>query len=622
MRVLKQGNQIFFITTLTTWLKNTAILIFVSSLSNNLILAQENLAGNDSTDIYENIETYSEQRKFTKYMFSLIFKPVALGLPQKKVNKKLIQKPHSSFEGKIIRQIHIETLNPLKNSLNNPNANSQNFISKAGNSIHVKTHSFTIRNLLLIHQNQIFDSLLVKESERLVRSRGYITDVSFFFVPDFENSDSVDIFIRVLDKWSIIPGGSLSASRLIINIRENNFIGLGHEFRNGIIWNHSTGDFAYNTKYYIPNIRNTYINSTLQYGSDEDGNFIKNFSVDRPFFSPFAKWAAGVSFSQQLRMDSIWTSNIMPFKFNTQDYWAGSAIPLFKGNTANNRMTNFISSARFIRIRYLEKPPDTIDTLQFYTNENFVFASIGISTRLYVQDKFIFKFGVTEDVPVGRAISFTSGYQKKNNEGRLYFGLRYSSGEYYPWGYLSSTYEYGAFLHDRKAEQGVFNVGVNYFTELIEIGKWKFRQFVKPQVTIGINRTDYDTLTFNNEFGLRGFNSPELSGNSRLLFTSQTQSYPPWNLIGFHFGPYINFSLGMLGDISDGFKSSKVYSQIGIGVLIKNDNLVLNAFQISLSFYPIIPGKGENIFKINSFQTSDFGFRDFEIGKPAQVVFR
>jgi hypothetical protein len=78
----------------------------------------------------------------------------------------------------------------------------------------------------------------------------------------------------------------------------------------------------------------------------------------------------------------------------------------------------------------------------------------------------------------------------------------------------------------------------------------------------------------------------------------------------------------MIGDDSGGLKSSKVYSQIGIGILIKNDNLVINTFQISVSFYPLIPGIGNNVFKMNSIKTSDFGFRDFEIGKPGQIIYQ
>jgi hypothetical protein len=45
-------------------------------------------------------------------------------------------------------------------------------------------------------------------------------------------ADSVDIFIRELDKWSIIPKGAISASSYTVDLTDKNFIGLGHEFQN------------------------------------------------------------------------------------------------------------------------------------------------------------------------------------------------------------------------------------------------------------------------------------------------------------------------------------------------------------------------------------------------------
>jgi len=64
------------------------------------------------------------------------------------------------------------------------------------------------------------------------------------------------------------------------------------------------------------------------------------------------------------------------FKFNIQDYWAGSAVQIFKGNTEQTRTTNFISAVRFLRIRYVEKPIEMYDTAHFYASENFYLASI------------------------------------------------------------------------------------------------------------------------------------------------------------------------------------------------------------------------------------------------------
>ncbi len=344
------------------------------------------------------------------------------------------------------------------------------------------------------------------------------------------------------------------------------------------------------------------------------------------FFLPSQSGRQVFLFASQIKKDSLKDINSVyvpvTLKFRTQDYWAGKAFQLFKGNTEDLLVTNLILAARYLHIRFLEKPAEDLDPFNYYSGENFFLATAGISTRKYVQDRYIFRFGVTEDVPIGSVYSLTGGYQVKNNSGRLYLGMRVYFGNYNEWGYLSSNFEYGTFFHASHSEQGVVTIGVNYFTGLFEIGKWRFRQFVKPQLTVGINRFPTDSLTINDGYGLDGFSSPALSGINRLLFTLQTQSYAPWNVFGFRLGPYLTYSLGMLSDAVTSFKDSKVYSQFGFGVLIKNENLVFKTFQISVSFYPLIPGRGQNVFKMNSFKTTDFGFRDFEIEKPASTIYQ
>lgn len=612
------------------WLKFIPILFLISFLVNDVAFAQETPAKKDTTRLYKEIETYSKQRKFTKFMYGLLFKPVAPVAsgkkPRKRVNSRIIQKPYSSFEGKTIRNINIITLDPFGYTIGDTIVSSQNFITKTGNNLHVKSQSIAIRNLLLIRHNQPFDSLLVKESERLVRSQKYIRDVSFVVKATAIKSDSVDIVIRVLDIWSIIPGGSASVSGITIDLADINFLGMGHQFQNVYTRNYNEHTNYLNTNYTIPNIRNTYIRTSLHFDILGDKNFNRGLIIDRPFFSPFAKWAAGALFTQQFRNDSIRSNDSLfiqqRFKYNVQDFWAGYALRVFKGNTEYKRTTNLISAVRFLRVRYLEKPSELNDPLHMFSDEDFYLASIGLSARKYVQEKYLFKFGVIEDVPVGKVISVTGGYQKRNSTGRLYLGGRISFGNYYPWGYLASNYEFGTFFRASHAEQGVLSVGLIFFTNMVEIGKWKFRQFIKPQATFGFNRLSYDSLTINEGYGLDGFNSLGLSGTHRLLLTVQTQAYTPWNFIGFRFGPFITYTLGILGKRDNSFRNSTTYSQIGLGVLIKNENLVLNAFQISLTFYPIIPGNGYNIFKANSYKTSDLVLGDFEIGKPGIVVYK
>src|SRR4030043_1847708 len=217
------------------WFKNIIILFFVLISISDVAFAQEIPVKTDSTNIYKNIESYSKRSKFTTFMYRLIFKPVAPILRKKEVKKKgykkLIQKPYITFEGKIIRNINIITLDPFRYSGIDTTVAKQNFLYKTGNWMHLKTQSNTIRNLLLFRKNESFNSLLVKESERLIRNQKYVHEVSFYVVDAGGKSDSVDIFIRELDKWSIIPAGSISTSGIRVGLTDKNFLGYGHELR-------------------------------------------------------------------------------------------------------------------------------------------------------------------------------------------------------------------------------------------------------------------------------------------------------------------------------------------------------------------------------------------------------
>jgi len=586
--------------------------------------AQQTFVKSDSSKVYGKIEKFSKKNKITMFLYGLVFKPVAAILAKKRP-EIFLQRPYSNFEGKIIRNINIVALDPFGFSESDTATVRQNIFLKTGNMLHVKSQYFTINNFVLVRINQPFDSLLVKESERLIRSQDYVYEVLFDVVSVEKTNDSVDITIRVLDRWSLIPNAAISSKRATIGFTENNFMGFGHEFQNAYTWNRSNRAKAFGTTYSIPNIRKTYISAMLQYKIDEHTNFGKGITVERPFFSPLAQWAAGLNISQQFQADTV--TDTLPgyvrqnVKFNTQDYWAGKATRIFGRNRGKGNITNAIIAVRYLRIRYHEKPDERHDSLHRYSNEDFYISGIGISTLKYFQDYYIFDFGVIEDIPVGKVFGITGGYQIRNHIERLYLGTRFSFGDYYGWGYVSSTYEYGTFFHGSSIQQGVLALEANYISNLFKIGNWRIRQYAKPQVTLGMNRAPYDSLTINKDNGIQGFNS-SLHGTKKIVLTLQTQTYTPWNVLGFRFGPYLICSLGLLGNATSGFKNSRVYQQFGIGTLIKNKYLVLSNFQISVAYYPSIPGKGYDIIKLNSFMTTDFGFGDLTFRKPGIVAFK
>ncbi|WP_337965779.1 hypothetical protein [uncultured Flavobacterium sp.] len=582
--------------------------------------AQVKTEKKDSTDIYKKIRNYSKKNKFTQNLHKLFFRT---NKPKKK--EELLITDTTDYSGKIIRNINIVTLDPFGHSITDTTQVPKNWGERTGNRLHLKTKKIAIYNLLLFKRNTPYNAYKVQESERLIRAQKYVTAVRISNKLASKESDSVDVTIRVLDSWSTIPKFSISSNQVSFGVKEKDFFGSGQQLEYRFTNRFSDGQNANEATYTIPNIKNTYIKTILNYKMDLDNNYSKSINVERDFYSPLTKWGGGVFVGQNFRRDSLQAPDLtyafQPFKYNFQDLWAGKASKVFEDDS--NGITNLIVSGRFLNVNYTETPSELYDPTHFYSDEKLILSGIGINTRKFIKDSYIFRNGQTEDVPVGRIYGITLGYQYKNMMWRPYFGAQFSFGNYYKWGFLSTNFEAGTFLHDSKTYQTAFLFESNYFTKLFTIGRWKLRQFVNPEIVIGVNRENIigDQLNINEQNGLAGFNSA-IYGTNKMVLSLQTQTYSPYSVLGFRMNPFFNYSIAVLGSPNNAMARNKGYSKVTIGLLISNDYLVFSSFQLSLSYYPTIPFQGDNVFKTNTFETTDFGLQSFELAKPRIVEYK
>lgn len=599
------------------------IIILLVLLVTQLSFSQSNKTEKDTVAMYNSIQQYSKKHKYTKFLHGLIFRSSNTSKSEKIIAPKL----HLNADGKIIRKIEIVTLDPFGYSDIDSTALPKNWGERTGNKFHLKTKKFAIRNFLLFKENSVYDVFKIKETERIIRAQNFVNTVTITEKFTSPQADSVDVFIRVLDTWSSIPKFSISNTRIGTGLRDRNFFGYGHQLDYQFTNRFTDGKNANDIAYSLPNFKNTFIRTTLQYAIDLDNYYNKSITIERPFYSPATKWAGGIIIGQQFRKDSliniIKEYQLQNFKFSTHDFWLGKAFNVIKGNYEEANTTNLILSGRYLNIKYNESPIEELDPINFYSSEKLFLTGIGLNSREFFQDRYIFRNGIIEDVPIGSIYGITAGYQFKNNTWRPYLGSQFSFGTYHKWGFLSSNFEIGSYFKEGKTEQTTFSFQANYFTNLIDLGKWKIRQFIKPQVLIGINRQNSigDQISINGDYGIQGFNGA-LFGTNKMVLTFQTQSYAPKDIAGFRFNPFFNYTFAVLNTEVDGIKENKAFSRIGIGLLISNDYLVFSSFQISLSYYPTIPLQGDNIFKTNSFQTADFGFQSFELAKPRTILYK
>lgn len=602
------------------------LLFFFSYLNSQ---AQEKNSGNDSVKVYNDIKNYSEKSSFKNFVYRLLFKSKRNSGSTKKNDRRrfLIKKSFDRNEGKIIRKIRIETLDPFGYSIDNNKDEPKNRVEKFGNALHLKTKIWTIRNVLLFKKNQPLDSIIAKESERLVRKQRYVRSVIIEPVEIPNCKDSVDVSVRVLDSWSLIPSGAVSESKGSFDLTERNFFGLGHEIENNFTRRFDDEKKAYEGRYTVTNIKNTFISTTFTYNDDLNDNVTRSARIERPFVSPLTRLAGGAYYENRFYVDSLPDTNgdfeNQQFKLQTQQYWLGHSFKIFKGKSEDFRTTNLVTTIGYKNIAYFNKPALRYDPSAFFAPEKLYLATIGINTRKFAEDKYLFNFGIIEDIPYGQVYAITGGFQDKNNNRRSYFSGRFAYGSYFPFGYLGTNIEWGSFYKNGNTEQTTLRIEANYFTHLLSLGSWRIRQFIKPTIIIGNHRAPIikDRVTISEGNGISGFDNPLINGTKKLFTSFQTQTYIPGNWHGFHFSPFFNMTLGLLGDETNRIFNDKVYSIFSLGALINNDYLVFNSFQISFSFYPSIPYLGNNIFKTNSFKNNDLSLPDFQIGEPDIVPY-
>lgn len=593
----------------------------------SVLFAQEYERKKESADMetkiqVEDIKKNSLKKGFTKFLGKLLIRnPKSKSQSREWVNRPGFEHTH----GKIIRNIEITTLDPFGYSVNDTTRKPERWVEKAGNTLHIKSKKIAIRNYLLFSKNKVLDSVIILETERLLRRQQFVRRVVIEANP--VGKDSVDVKIRVLDAWSSFITPSMSSSGFKGKFKERNFMGVGHTFSNRIDHRTSDGKTGYSGNYLIPNIYHTYINSNIRFTNDLENNQYKTMAFNRPFYSSNVKWAGGVELSELRFNDSIPDAQEVferqHVNYFQQRYWAGYSFKLNDIVRSSRLIDNrLITSIGYTGKNFADVPEVAFDSIGFYSNERHLLLNIALSSNSYVQDSYLFRNDEIEDVPIGRLYSVTTGLRRKREQYQFYLGLKYSFGNYHKFGYLGADFQAGSYFDKGEFYQAALNIRLNYFTRIIELGSWRLRQFMAYNIVYGLERDPVymDKINLLGDAGIIGFNNT-VRGNKKTLLTLQTQTYTPGDVLGFRFNPFLNLNLALISDKGKSLTKSPLYSKISLGALITNDYFVIDHIRISLSYYPYVPKDGSHIFEMSGSSSNNIRIPNFISGQPDVVPY-
>jgi hypothetical protein len=507
----------------------------------------------------------------------------------------------TAYDGLIIRRIHLRTLNVFSGSIEDTAFSPSEWTEKAITAIHFNTREKIIRKNLLFQKDDRLDVFLVAENERLIRELPYIRDARFLINTIPGSPDSIDVILLTKD---LIPLGlSAEISRPDAGnagIGYYNIFGYGHQFETTAFWDGRHSPFlGYKLRYGIPNIQGSYISSDIEY-THRWNTDLSRIRLERNFRTVGIKYAGAVELTNaNLQRDLILldtTINNIKWNYTNYDFWAGRLFSVRKGNSAGTRKGLFLSGRVFYNFN--RKSPLTEEHNYYaFQDKTMLLFSAGYTYRGFRKDNMIFTFDKIEDVPFGYMFEITSGYEWGQYTGRPYFAANVSFGKYMVRHYIYGQFGYGTFAHHRSLEQGTIHLQLKGFSNLNTW--WMFfqnRNFFTFTYLNGINRFKDEFTRLESTGGIPGLYSPSLRGNEKFVLNLESVVFSPYRVFGFRFAFFASIDLGFIKTENLRFYESTLYSGVGLGVRIRNEQLVFDTFEIKFSLFPGMPADADPMY--------------------------
>ena len=509
----------------------------------------------------------------------------------------------------------------LETDINNPAATDRNKREYLLNKTHINTNERIIRKNLLFSEGDTISPLTLSDNERILRQLSFINDARIVIVPF--SDDEADIVVLTKDVYSL--GGTYTYNGLkkgSVSIFEKNILGTGHEFGLDMPFDSKAPDSpGFGIHYTIDNIWKSFINLNGFY-LDGIGEKTYGFTLNRKLVSSTTKYAGGISIYQMFTsVDLNKTLPVaQPLKFNYQDYWLARSFLINR-----EAVSRIIIGARYTFNNVFDRPfilPDSYYDLQNY---KLYLASAAFSVQKYYKTNLIYGYGRTEDIPYGGLVRVTLGneYNEFHNfRKRTYLGSEIALGKSYKsLGYFYTSAGFGTFLDGTQTEQGILSLNLKYFSNLVNFHNIRIRNFIYADYTRGFGRNTDEFLAFSSENGFSGFKNDSINGTQRLSVSLESVLFSPVNLYGFRFAFFGFTDFAFLSGSNQILGNGNTLAGIGLGIRIRNDNMVFNTLQIRFGFFPNPPVYS----KINSLTISGEQLlrpNNFDSGPPSIIPYR
>ena len=454
------------------------------------------------------------------------------------------------------------------------------------NALHIDSRPATIAVQLLFHSGDLYERRVLDETERLLRGQRYLNGATIQPIEYHEDTNTVDLSVRVHDVWTLSSGFSYGrkggANNSSVEIEENNLLGFGKRIE--LAFSNNVDRSSSQVRYYDPNVLGSRWRLSTAYASSSDGAE-KTIDVMHPFYALDTRWSADVFATDTNEAVSRYSHGeiVEQFSMHKSAYELGGGI---SDGLDNGWVRRFMGGVRY---QSREFTPYHQQAASIPEDRVVTYPWLGLEL---LEDKFLKTqnldlIGRTEDIHLGGAAYVEAGYAAKafgSTESafilhsNLSFGSEFGERQYV----LSAVGAEGRIGHGT-IDNGIFDFSSRYF----------FRQtphsvfYASASATVTSNLDPEAQLLLGGDNGLRGYPLRYQAGTSRALVTAEERLYTNWQPLKlFTVGAAAFVDVGRTwGHDEFGGEQFGWLKDVGIGLRLGNARSALgNVLHIDLAF--------------------------------------
>jgi hypothetical protein len=427
-------------------------------------------------------------------------------------------------QGAVIGQVTINNDNIF--DLENPEEDKR--LYRLANRIHATTRPYVIRQQLLFEPGDKFTSRELEESERILRSDGYIQDAAIR--PVRVEDGVVDIDVRTTDTWTLTPsvsfgrhGGKNSGG---FGLQEMNLFGTGIQI--GAAYRSDVDRDSTAVKIVDRHLGNSWYGIEAAYASNSDGH-TQLLGINKPFFSLASTGAGGISFYDTDRIDPVYDRGELVAEYRHQiqshEFYAGWSKGLNAGWTHR-----YTAGLAYDEHRFSPADASTMPISIVPEDRKLVYPFVGVE---FMQDRFekaknVDDVGRTEDRYLGTRFGARLGYASSAVGSDRDAWLVSANAQTGFGTSVSNSLLLAGDFTARWESDGVQNLSIHAGAKYYRRQSERRLFFASLSGTYGHNLDVDNQLYLGGENGLRGYPFRYQTGDKSALLTLEQRFFSDW----------------------------------------------------------------------------------------------